>query len=293
MQTENVTIIGAGPGGIAAAIQLKRWGLKPLLLEKDHVGGLLVNANLVENYPGFPQGISGLQLVRLFQSQMERIGVTVTCDEVLQLDYDDGFIVKTKEREFVSRFVMVASGTQPIPFDGFEIVEEIADRVFYEVHSLVDLSGKRIAIIGAGDAAFDYSLNMFRKNEVTILNRSVKPKCLPLLWERVAKESRISYYENTSIVGMQSSGDGLILNYKNAQGDWELGVDYVIFAIGRKPQLDFLSPQLRERAAELEGEGLLYFVGDVKNDIFRQTSIAVGDGVRSAMKICQMFQGAS
>ncbi|MBT4511968.1 MAG: NAD(P)-binding domain-containing protein [Chloroflexi bacterium] len=293
MQTENVTIIGAGPGGIAAAIQLKRWGLKPLLLEKDHVGGLLVNANLVENYPGFPQGISGLQLVRLFQSQMERIGVTVTCDEVLQLDYDDGFIVKTKEREFVSRFVMVASGTQPIPFDGFEIAEEIADRVFYEVHSLVDLSGKRIAIIGAGDAAFDYSLNMFRKNEVTILNRSVKPKCLPLLWERVAKESRISYYENTSIVGMQSSGDGLILNYKNAQGDWELGVDYVIFAIGRKPQLDFLSPQLRERAAELEGEGLLYFVGDVKNDIFRQTSIAVGDGVRSAMKICQMFQGAS
>ena len=293
MKTEDVTVIGAGPGGIAAAIQLKRWGLKPLLLEKDHVGGLLVNANLVENYPGFPSGISGVELVKLYESQMERIGVTVTYDEVLELDYDEEFIVKTKEKVIGSNCVVVASGTQPIPFDGFEITPEVENKIFYEIYPLIDITGKRIAIIGAGDAAFDYSLNLARRNEVTILNRSAITKCLSLLRERASKEPRISYSENTSVTATRSLGNGLVLNCQNAQGDWELEVDYVIFAIGRKPQLDFLSQRLREKVADLEVEGTLHFVGDVKNDIFRQTSIAVGDGVRSAMKICQMFRGAN
>lgn len=291
MQTEKVTIIGAGPGGIAAAIQLKRWGLEPLLLEKDHVGGLLVNANLVENYPGFPQGISGPALVRLFELQMERIGVTFNFEEVLEVDYDQSFILKTSKRKFSSKFVIIASGTRPNPFTAFEIPANAAERVFYEVHQLADLKGRKIAIIGAGDAAFDYALNLAGKgNEVAIFNRGTKPKCLPLLRERAQESPRITYFENTSITDMQDSGEGLELKCKNAQGDWELGVDYVIFAIGRSPHMDFLAGQLRERAQKLENKGLLYFVGDVKNDIYRQSTIAVGDGIRAAMRICRMLE---
>ena len=77
MQTNLVTIIGAGPAGLAAAIQLRRFGVTPLVLEGDEIGGLLRNANLVENYPGFPGGISGLALIRLFERQARDISVRV------------------------------------------------------------------------------------------------------------------------------------------------------------------------------------------------------------------------
>ncbi|MDY6911667.1 MAG: NAD(P)-binding domain-containing protein [Chloroflexota bacterium] len=288
MQTEDVTIIGAGPAGIAVAIQLKRYGLDPVLLEKDHAGGLLVNANLVENYPGFPRGISGVKLVQLFQLQLERTRVATSLEEVTQLDYDHSFILKTSKRELRSRIVVIASGTRPRQA---EFPPEAADRVFYEVSSLAGVDHKKIVIIGAGDAAFDYALNLSRMNEVTILNRKKERKCLPLLWERTQKTPRITYIDNAALQAIKSSGEELTISYKNPRGDWELGVDYVIFAIGRKAQLGYLSERLKAQATDLEESGLLYFVGDVKNDIYRQTSIAVGDGVRAAMKICRKFQG--
>ena len=289
MQTEDVTIIGAGPAGIAAAIQLKRYGLAPILLEKDHIGGLLVNANLVENYPGFPQGISGVELVRLFQSQLELTGVTVSFEEVLHLDYDESFIISTSQRELRSRIVIIASGTKP---KQAEFPPEAAERIFYEVIPIANVEHKKIAIIGAGDAAFDYALNLSRMNDVTILNRKEERKCLPLLWERMQKSPRITYLENSTLQTIKGSGEVLNISYKNPQGDWELKTDYVIFAIGRTAQLDYLSEQLKEQASDLEKRGLLYFVGDVKNDICRQTSIAVGDGVRVAMRICASIEEA-
>src|SRR4030042_7192079 len=78
MQIEDIIIIGAGPAGLAAAIQLKRYGIRPLLFERAVVGGLLRNANLVENYPGFPRGITGPGLVKLFARQAHKRGVDLT-----------------------------------------------------------------------------------------------------------------------------------------------------------------------------------------------------------------------
>lgn len=292
MKTEDVVIIGAGPAGIATAIQLKRWGLNPVLLEKKHVGGLLVNANLVENYPGFPGGIAGIDLVELMKSHLENVGAVVTMNRVFQLDYDKNFIIETSDERYRSKFVVTASGTKPKPFDGFEISPDVADRVGYEVYPIAGVEGKRIAVAGAGDAAFDYALNLARGNEVFVVNRGDVTKCLPLLWNRVRDVAGITYHENTQIQAIAKSENGVILTCEDEQGDWELAVDYVIFAIGRMAQLGFLSERLKQKASVLEGEGLLHFVGDVKNDIYRQTSIAVGDGVRAAMKICEKLQGA-
>ncbi|MCL0075284.1 NAD(P)-binding domain-containing protein [Dehalococcoidia bacterium] len=290
MHLKEVAIIGAGPGGIAAAIQLKRYGMEPLLLEKSHIGGLLVNANLVENYPGFPRGIPGADLVKLFDSQLREVGVALHFVEVRRLDWQESFILETRETKSHSRIAVVASGTKPRRFTDIEIPPEATERVFYEVYPIAGVNGKRIAIIGAGDAAFDYALNLGRRNEVTILNRGRKKRCLPLLWERAEKSPHITYREDTAIAAIRGSLNGLVLEIKSPAGKWELSADYVIFAIGRVRQLDYFSERLTKMASELEERGLLYFVGDVRNDIYRQSSIAVGDGVHVAMKIYRRSQ---
>lgn len=283
-----VVVIGAGPAGIAAAIQLKRYGLEPLLLEKERVGGLLWNANQVENYPGFPGGVTGPKLIALMEKQMNRIGVEVTREEVVSVDLqDDVLIVETKKSKYAASAVVVATGTKanPIP----EVVAENArDRVFGEVWPLLEARGKRILIVGAGDAAFDYALNLSKKrNSVTILNRGEDVKCLGLLFERAAQEPLIEYRARTAVRRVEADlAAGRLKVECDADGTVEsLAADYVLFAIGREPNLGFLSESVRRRERELAEAGRLFFVGDVINGLFRQTAIAAGDGLRAAMQI--------
>jgi thioredoxin reductase len=286
--TKRVTIIGAGPAGISAAIQLQRYGIAPLVLEAEKIGGLLHNANLVENYPGFPGGISGVGLIELFKRQTEMVGVQVVFDIVNQLEYDGKkFLVETEHRYYHSRMVVVSSGTQPRQFTDLKIPEGAGDKIYYEVYPLLKVKRKRIAIVGAGDAAFDYALNLAKRdNEVIILNRGEIIKCLPLLWERSQLQNRIEYLHHTAVQLIEMNPkDQLVLECESPAGISHFEVDFLIGAIGRVPKMDFLSDRLKEQAKELEKQHLLYFIGDVKNGIFRQTSIAVGDGIRAAMQI--------
>jgi thioredoxin reductase (NADPH) len=92
-----VAIIGAGPAGLMAALQLRRYEIDILLVEADRVGGLLHNANRVENYPGFPGGAPGVELVRRFEAQVRAVGIEVTRDKVSELDYSgESFTVRTQ-----------------------------------------------------------------------------------------------------------------------------------------------------------------------------------------------------
>jgi thioredoxin reductase (NADPH) len=278
-----IIIIGAGPAGIAAAIQLKRYGLEPIVLEKDSIGGLLRNANLVENYPGFPSGISGGQLIKLFKQHIENIGVKVTYDEVFQLDYSDQWSAKTKRTTYQPAVVVIASGTKPKPIP-IKIPVNAQTLVGSEVWSLFSAHGRRIVIIGAGDAAFDYALSLAgRRNSVTIFNRGNNPSCLPLLRERANENPKIFYLENIHLqrVDVDVSTKGLKL-YTN-QGTFDS--DNLLFAIGREPMLDFLTENVKMQRRMLIESGKLHLVGDVHGDLFRQTAIATGEGVRVAMLI--------
>jgi thioredoxin reductase (NADPH) len=287
MKVEDVIVIGAGPAGLATAIQLKRYGITPLLFEREQVGGLLRNANLVENYPGFPHGISGIRLVKLFTRQATNFNIEVTHQEVIDLGYDQGlFQVITKHNSYVSRIAVIATGTKPLLFTDLMIPEDLIESVFYEVHGLLHVEGKCVAIIGSGDAAFDYAMNLAKKNQIIILNRGERPKCLPLLWERAQKISNISYRNNTRVTKLSKDpNSGMLVDCQYPAGELQFHADYLLCAIGREARLDCLSEKLLQQASALEGQGILYMVGDVKNSIFRQTSIAVGEGVLAAMKI--------
>jgi pyruvate/2-oxoglutarate dehydrogenase complex dihydrolipoamide dehydrogenase (E3) component len=93
--------------------------------------------------------------------------------------------------------------------------------------------------------------------------------------------------ENTAVERVSEGEKGLQLDCQSLKGGSSLQVDYLIGAIGRVPRLGIIAPRVQEHAQKLENQGLLYFIGDVKNGMYRQTSIAIGDGVRAAMQICQ------
>ena len=289
MKVEDVIIIGAGPAGLAAAIQLKRFGVHPLLFERAKTGGLLHNANLVENYPGFPRGIRGPALVKLFVQQAENLGIDIIYENVIELSYEQGrFTAATEGKRYNSKLAVIATGTRPVHIFGLLIPEDLEERVFYEVVDLLQVENKHIFIVGSGDAAFDYALNLSRKNRVTILNRGEQPKCLPLLWERSQKVTGLTYRNNTEVLGLTKNlSNGMLLGCRTPAGELQYNADYLVGAIGREACLDCVSEAFLRQAQELEVQGVLHTIGDVKNGIYRQTSIAVGDGVLAAMKICR------
>jgi thioredoxin reductase len=292
VEIEDVIIIGAGPGGLATALQLKRYGINPLVFEHNQIGGLLHNANLVENYPGFPGGIAGPDLVNLFEKQIQDYSIRIIASSVRQLSHQDNlFQVSTSDRDYQSRIMVIASGTKPRQFSDANIPEELQDQVFYEVFPLLNHKDQRIAIVGAGDAAFDYALNLGQRNDILILNRSERITCLPLLWERTKSFPRIKYLQNHSITKISMGPNGEVLLACNTPDETvSIEVDFLIGAIGRDPQLDFISGQFTKKAIQLESLGELYYVGDVVHGLYRQTAIAVGNGILTAMKIYERIK---
>jgi len=284
MNTPKIVIIGAGPAGIATSIQLKRLGYEPQLIEKDTIGGLLWNANLIENYPGFPQGIRGNNLVHLMIKQLKQLEIKIEYSEVTKLLFkDDFFHLKTDRENIVSDYVVIASGTKPKPID-IRVTDQVRKRIRQDIRNILGIDGKHIVIIGAGDAAFDHALYLSKKNRVSIINRGTKIRSLQLLVERVFSNDKIEYLSNTKIEDI----DLLSRNQKNAnvfevrcnsleKGKISKECDEIVFAIGRDPQLDFMD--------EIIEDVRCIQVGDVKNGLFRQATIAIGDGIKAAMKI--------
>lgn len=281
MKTCKVAIIGAGPAGIACAIQLKRHKIDFIIFERNKPGGLLRNANLVENYPGFANGITGEKLVELFSRQLKVNDISPIKENVEFIDYKDSFFIKTNNSVYQSEILIVASGTKPKRLN-IKMPANTESKIFYEVVALKKLNGKKIGIIGSGDAGFDYAIGLSKKNKIILLNRTDEHKCLPILFKRCMENKNIMYITNFEITKIQLKNKKLFLHSKNRE---PVSVDCLMAAIGREPNLDFLSKKIKCKLKFLEKNKKLYIIGDVKNKIFRQTAIAVGDGIKTAMEI--------
>jgi thioredoxin reductase (NADPH) len=284
-----VAVIGAGPAGVAAAIQLQRAGIAPLLIEKQRVGGLLHQANLVENYPGFPGGISGRAFCQRLTRQLRVAGVALEQADVRGLDVGAAhFSLQLADgRQVKAGIVVVASGTMPRPgsWPGLATIDPRC--VFDSVAPLRRRAGLRIAIIGGGDAAFDYAASLAPRHQVWVVHRSPESACLPLLWQRCREEESITSLPDATIASLApgTGGRGVRLEFTGALPPLE--VDVLLPAIGRVPATAFFAPGLRSALADLVAQKRLFLCGDVHNGRLRQTALAVGDGVRAALEICQ------
>lgn len=275
-----IAIIGGGPAGVAAAIQLKRFGYEVILLEKDRIGGLLNNANIVENYIGFPFGISGLELCRKMSEHLERLNIKPIFQEALQIDYDEKFYyISTNSQLVRSEIVVIASGTEPLTLESPEIPQEALGNVFYEIKDLRSIAGKKIGVIGAGDAAFDYSLSLSQNNKVEILNRGHKIKAIAPLVEQCLDSNNINYIENIKVKEIFRKNDEILVNCITEKGLIENYYDYLLIAIGRK----HFKPIVSEKVFDTK---CFFLIGDVcSQNSIRQASIAAGSGIELAMKI--------
>ena len=265
-----VIIIGAGPAGIAAAIQLKRFGINFLLLEKNSVGGLLKNASLVENYPGFPKGITGIKLINLFKKHLSELGIGIKNENVIDVNYKKKtYSVQTKKNNYRSKNLIIATGTKP---KKFEPISSSSVKIYYDVYELFNVKNKEIAIIGGGDAAFDYAVSLSRNgNNVSILHRSSKPVCIPALLKKVLLMKNISYLCNTNVNRLFKEKNKIVIKCKNEK---IFRTDYMVSAIGRESQLDFIIKEKKILFDKLKDKSL-FLIGDVKNEIYRQATISI------------------
>lgn len=293
-ERQAVTIIGAGPAGMAAAIHLQRAGLAPLLLERNVFGGLLRYGYWIENYPGFPEGIKGDKLAALFHHHLLSVGGKVTSATVQRVDRDTDhtFTVTTSQGTVQSDAVIVATGTRPCTIDipGLRGLEGIS--AFYDLFELYKVAGghDRILVYGGGDAAFDQAIRLNDEgHEVTIQCRSV-PRCLPLLRERASMRG-IPLVEHMPIVGARMGYNGTVLDMGR---EGSMIVDKVLLACGREPRVEILSQELLPQnnasppASSVPG---LFLAGDVVGGTERQVGIAIGSGISSAMKAEKYVDG--
>lgn len=287
-------IIGAGPAGLAAAVYLQRAGHSPLVIEKNKPGGLLRNANLVENYPGFPGGIAGPELAALMHKQAKSLGVRFMTGPAESARRDDGsgdYHVKLARRRIVAACVILATGTRPLK-PQIPGLRKCNKRVYYETADIPagSVRGKRYAVIGGGDAAFDYALGLKKRGAVPFIVCRGASSCLGLLRER-AQKMRIPVFYNCGRVALKPNSGGLFVAWGGKEPQY--AADFALIACGRVPSYPSLSPgllgalRIHPAAAKVPG---FFVAGDVARGLHRQASIAAGDGVSAAMRAAEFLE---
>ncbi len=283
---KTVSIIGAGPAGIAAAIQLAHFGISFHFFEKNKLGGLLNSAGRVDNYPGIVEAKPGRDLIQDFKNHLERKKIEITYIEVTKIEQaNKKFIVYTEKSNYSSDFVILATGT--LPKEAKALPKSLnKNELIYDISTCFEFKELTIGIIGGGDAAFDAALSLCKDNKIVILNKNSQPKAFKELVNKVTNTDSIKYLENISILEQQTIDNKIYLKYSSNSASASIKLDKILVTAGRKPHTKLLEKLNNNK--NLLKEGLLYTIGDMNGSIYRQTGIAVGEGIKVSMKINQL-----
>lgn len=288
---EDVIVVGGGPAGSAAALQLVRLGHHVTLVESGRIGGMLWEADLIENYPGFPDGISGSRLAGLLEQHLRELKVDLVPHHVAKAAFTAGkYALKLSNGQTLLGTVLVlATGTVPGNWEMPPLSGEVDPYIFREISSISNRSGMLVAVVGGGDTAFSYALSLARNNTVHLYTRSEGEGSAGYLRARVGEHPSIHWHTGAYLGKIEGLADQLRLSWIGSSGTWTSDVDALVPAVGRVEN-DRLyrgfSESLRER---LLTEGRLHMIGDVVHGQSRQAAISVGDGMRAAMEIDRLL----
>lgn len=292
----DVIIVGGGPAALATAVYTCRALLKTIIFEKKYLGGQLVGTDLIENYPGFPEIISGTDLTQRMESQAKRFGVEIRYEEVLKIGLEDGLKVTTTDTDiYVSHVVILAAGAEPkklgVPGENELYGKGVSycatcDGAFYR--------GKDVVAVGGGDSAITEGIFLTKyARTVQIVHRRDEFRATKIYLEDARSNLKIKMILNTvieSIYGKEKV-EGVITQNILTKEKKDVPCEGVFIFIGSTPNTGFLGNLLCVDAGchietnthmETAIEGL-YAVGDIRKNSYRQIATAIGEGVTAAI----------
>ena len=291
-----VVIIGSGPAGLTAAIYAARANLEPLVIAGNVPMGQLMITSDVENYPGFPDGIQGPELMAKFRAQAERFGSTIVERDATRVDFSERpFRIWVGDQEYRADSVIVATGASAL-WLGLPSEEEFRGRGVSACATCDGFffRGREVAVVGGGDTALEEATFLTRFAEkVTMLVRRGEFRGSRIMQERAMRDPKIEILWNKEVAEVKGEMTVNALTLRDtATGETsELPVQGMFVAIGYKPNTDLFADQLRVgEGGYLEvvgetGSGIdgVFVAGDVHDHHYRQAVTAAGDGCKAAI----------
>lgn len=294
MGNYDVIIVGGGPAGLTAGLYAARAGLKALLMESGVFGGQIVNARWVENYPGFPEGISGPELGEIMRQQATKYGLETRATEVTGVGSGNAHEVSTIDGNLQAKSVIVAAGSEYRKL-GVQGEEKLSGRGVSYCATCDGFFFREldVAVVGGGDTAITDALELVRHcRKVYIVHRREELRATKSLQEKVFSEPKIELVWNTvvhEIVGDRQVRSLKLRNTKTGELS-NLELDGVFVAVGLAPNSHLFSRLVAlDEAGFILTDGLMrtsapgiFAAGDVRHDSFRQVVSAAGDGAAAA-----------
>ncbi|MFC1924191.1 thioredoxin-disulfide reductase [Chloroflexota bacterium] len=300
----DLIIIGGGPAGLTAGLYAARGRLATLLIEKGVIGGQITNAALVENFPGFPQGISGFELGQLLHQQATKYGLETIPAEVTGVEFDKAIkVVRTGQGEYQAKAVIIAGGSELSKL-GVPGEEKLLGRgvSYCATCDGAFFRDKMVVVLGGGDAAITEAIHLTNfASKVTVVHRRDELRASKILQEKAFADPKMDFLWDSvveEIIG-DNVVEGLkVRNVKSGENS-TLEVSGVFIYVGLKPNTDYLKEILKldekghilvNTLMETGVEGV-FAAGDVRHDSARQAVTATGDGATAAISAERFIRG--
>ena len=298
-QIHDIIIIGSGPAGDTAALYAARANLKPLVIEGIEPGGQLMITTDVENYPGFPKGIQGPELMEEFKSQAERFGAEYIFGEVSSVDFSNRPFTITVDEEttYKSNSVIIATGATA-KLLGLESESNLMGR---GVSACATCDGfffqdQEVAVVGGGDTAMEEALFLTRyATNVKIIHRRDELRASKIMQERAVSNPKIEFIWNTEVTDIIANENGEVAKLKlhnlSTSDESELDINGLFIAIGHQPNTQIFDGIIdrNENGYILTNNGTktniagVFACGDAQDWIYRQAVTAAGTGCMAAI----------